>query len=148
LAPATQDVAADSARQCQRPIGTTEIKRATTTPGAPTREPHPEEAQLHTAGHKSITIRHPVGRGRRRISVLSGAPAVWRYHECRFNSTIHLKTMESRMPSRLQIKMHISRALRARTDEQKLDEIALAIAELAKYVEDIEKDKLSNSSTR
>lgn len=52
------------------------------------------------------------------------------------------------MPSRLQIKMHINRALRARTVEQKLDEIALAIAELAKYVEDIEKDKPSNSSTR
>jgi len=45
------------------------------------------------------------------------------------------------MPSRLQIKTHINRALRAHTVEQKLDEIALAIAELAIYVEDIEKDK-------
>jgi hypothetical protein len=43
------------------------------------------------------------------------------------------------MPSRLQIKTHINRALRAHTVEQKLDEIALAIAELAIYLEDIEK---------
>jgi hypothetical protein len=47
------------------------------------------------------------------------------------------------MPSRLQIKVHINRALRARAVEQKLDEIALAIGELARYVEDLEKDNLS-----
>jgi hypothetical protein len=52
------------------------------------------------------------------------------------------------MRSRLQVKVHINRALRAGTVERKLDEIALAIAELAKYVEDIEKDKLSTSPTR
>jgi hypothetical protein len=45
------------------------------------------------------------------------------------------------MLSRSKIKTHINRALRARTVEQKLDEIALAIAELARYVEDIEKEK-------
>jgi hypothetical protein len=45
------------------------------------------------------------------------------------------------MPSRLEIKTHVNRALRARTAEQKLDEIALAIAELAIYVEDLEKNK-------
>lgn len=49
------------------------------------------------------------------------------------------------MPSRQQIKIHINRALRARALEQKLDEIALAISELARYVEDIEKNKLSSS---
>ena len=49
------------------------------------------------------------------------------------------------MPSRLQIKIHINRALRARAVEQKLDEIALAIGELARYVEDVEKDNLSRS---
>jgi hypothetical protein len=49
------------------------------------------------------------------------------------------------MPSRLQVKLHINRALRARAAEQKLDEIALAIGELARYVEDIEKDNLSRS---
>ena len=51
------------------------------------------------------------------------------------------------MHSRQQVKVHVNRALRARTVEQKLDEIALAIAELARYVEDIEKDKPSKSST-
>jgi len=50
------------------------------------------------------------------------------------------------MHSRLEIKVHVNRALRAREVEQKLDEIALAIAELARYVEAIEKDKLSKSS--
>jgi hypothetical protein len=49
------------------------------------------------------------------------------------------------MPSRLQVKLHINRALRARALEQKLDEIALAIGELARYVEDIEKDNLARS---
>jgi hypothetical protein len=49
------------------------------------------------------------------------------------------------MPSRLQVKFHINRALRARAVEQKLDEIALAIGELARYVEDIEKDNLAKS---
>ncbi|MGC1357323.1 MAG: hypothetical protein WA851_16330 [Xanthobacteraceae bacterium] len=49
------------------------------------------------------------------------------------------------MPSRQQVKIHINRALRARAVEQKLDEIALAIGELARYVEDIEKNKLSSS---
>jgi hypothetical protein len=52
------------------------------------------------------------------------------------------------MPSRLQVKVHINRALRARATEQKLDEIALAIGELARYVEDIEKDNLSRSRPR
>jgi outer membrane murein-binding lipoprotein Lpp len=51
------------------------------------------------------------------------------------------------MRSRLQVRVHINRALRSGTVEQKLDEIALAIAELARYVEDIEKDKLNRSST-
>jgi hypothetical protein len=50
------------------------------------------------------------------------------------------------MPSRLQVKVHINRALRARVVEQKLDEIALAISELARYVEDIEKESLSRSA--
>jgi Holliday junction resolvasome RuvABC endonuclease subunit len=50
--------------------------------------------------------------------------------------------------SRQQVKVHINRALRARAVEQKHDEIALAIGELARYVEDIEKDELSRSSTR
>jgi hypothetical protein len=50
------------------------------------------------------------------------------------------------MPSRQQVKIHVNRALRARAAEQKLDEIALAIGELARYVEDIEKDNLSRSS--
>jgi hypothetical protein len=49
------------------------------------------------------------------------------------------------MASRQQVKVHINRALRARAVEQKLDEIALAIGELARYVEDIEKDNLSRS---
>jgi hypothetical protein len=52
------------------------------------------------------------------------------------------------MQSRLQVKVHINRALRARTVEQKLDEIALAISELARYVEEIEKDNLSRSPPR
>jgi hypothetical protein len=52
------------------------------------------------------------------------------------------------MPSRQQVKVHVNRALRARTVEQKLDEIILAIGELARYIEDIEKDKLSRPSTR
>ena len=52
------------------------------------------------------------------------------------------------MPSRLQVKVHINRALRAHTVEQKLDEIANAIGELARYVEAIEKEKLSRSPTR
>jgi hypothetical protein len=52
------------------------------------------------------------------------------------------------MPSRQQVKVHINRALRARVVEQKLDEIALAIGELARYVEEIEKDKVSRSQTR
>ena len=43
------------------------------------------------------------------------------------------------MHSRGEIKVHVNRALRARTVEQKLDEIAPAIAELARYVKDIEK---------
>jgi hypothetical protein len=50
------------------------------------------------------------------------------------------------MPSRLQIKVHINRALRARAVEQKLDEIAMAINELARYVEDLEKESLSRSA--
>ena len=50
------------------------------------------------------------------------------------------------MPSRQQVKVHINRALRARAAEQKLDEIALAIGELARYVEDIEKNNLSRSA--
>jgi hypothetical protein len=49
------------------------------------------------------------------------------------------------MASRQQVKVHINRALRARAMEQKLDEIALAIGELARYVEDIDKDNLSRS---
>jgi hypothetical protein len=52
------------------------------------------------------------------------------------------------MPSRQQVKVQINRALRARTIEQKLDEIALAIGELARYVEDIEKDKLVRPTIR
>ena len=47
------------------------------------------------------------------------------------------------MSSRQQVKVHINRALRTRGVEQKLDEIALAIGELARYVEDIEKGKLT-----
>jgi hypothetical protein len=50
------------------------------------------------------------------------------------------------MPSRRQVQVHINRALRARTVEQKLDEIAIAISELARYVEDIEKASLSRSA--
>ena len=50
------------------------------------------------------------------------------------------------MPSRQQVKVHINRALRARAAEQKLDEIALAIGELARYVEGIEKENLSRCS--
>jgi uncharacterized membrane protein len=49
------------------------------------------------------------------------------------------------MPSRQQVKIHINRALRTRALEQKLDEIALAVGELARYVEDIEKESLSRS---
>jgi uncharacterized protein with HEPN domain len=52
------------------------------------------------------------------------------------------------MPSRLQVKLHVNRALRARAVEQKLDEIALAIGELARYVEDVENDNLSRSRSR
>jgi hypothetical protein len=47
------------------------------------------------------------------------------------------------MLSRQQVKIHINRALRARAVEQKLDEIALAVGELARYVEDVEKGKLT-----
>ena len=50
------------------------------------------------------------------------------------------------MPSRLQIKVHINRALRARAVEQKLDEIAIAINELARYVEDLEKESLGRAA--
>ena len=46
--------------------------------------------------------------------------------------TFAQNTMDSQMPSRLQVKVHINRALRAGTVEQKLDEIALAIGELAR----------------
>jgi hypothetical protein len=49
------------------------------------------------------------------------------------------------MPSRQQVKVHVNRALRARAVEQKLDEIALAVGELARYVEDVEKGKLTRS---
>jgi hypothetical protein len=49
------------------------------------------------------------------------------------------------MPSRLQVKVHINRALRAGTVEQKLDEIATAIGELARYIEEIEKEKEKSS---
>jgi hypothetical protein len=49
------------------------------------------------------------------------------------------------MNSRREIKVHVNRALRSRNIEHKLDEIALAIAELAKYVEDIEKDRLNRT---
>ena len=52
------------------------------------------------------------------------------------------------MPSRLQVKVHINRALRACTVEQKLDEIATAIGELARYVEEIEKEKEKEKSSR
>lgn len=52
------------------------------------------------------------------------------------------------MASRQQVKVHINRALRARAMEQKLDEIALAIGELARYVEDIEKDSQSRSPSK
>jgi hypothetical protein len=52
------------------------------------------------------------------------------------------------MPSRLQVKVHINRALRARTVEQKLDEIATAIGELARYVEEIEREKENEKSSR
>ena len=51
------------------------------------------------------------------------------------------------MASRLQVKVHINRALRARAVEQKLDEIAIAINELARYVEDLEKESLSRSAS-
>ena len=50
------------------------------------------------------------------------------------------------MPSRLQIKVHINRALRARAVEQKLDEIAIALNELARYVEELEKESLSRAA--
>jgi hypothetical protein len=43
------------------------------------------------------------------------------------------------MRSRLEIRMHVNRALRAGSVERKLDEIALAIAELAQYIEEIGK---------
>ena len=49
------------------------------------------------------------------------------------------------MPSRRQVKVHVNRALRARAAEQKLDEIALAIGELARYVEEVERSRLSKS---
>lgn len=62
-------------------------------------------------------------------------------------STVALQAGDFGMPSRQQVKVHINRALRAHTVEQKLDEIANAIGELARYVEDIEKDKLSRSRT-
>ncbi len=44
--------------------------------------------------------------------------------------------------ARREVKIHINRALRSRAAEQKLDEIALAIGELARYVEHVEKAKL------
>jgi len=50
------------------------------------------------------------------------------------------------MPSSLQIKVHINRALRARAVEQKLDEIAIALNELARYVEELEKESLSRAA--
>jgi hypothetical protein len=50
------------------------------------------------------------------------------------------------MPSRLEVKRHVNRALRADSVDQKLDEIALAIAELARYIEEIEKDKLKRAA--
>jgi len=59
-----------------------------------------------------------------------------------------LQTEDFGMPSRQQVKVHINRALRPRVVEQKLDEIALAIGELARYVEEIEKDKVSRSQAR
>jgi hypothetical protein len=62
--------------------------------------------------------------------------------------TVALQAGDFDMPSRQQVKVHINRALRAHTVEQKLDEIANAIGELARYVEDIEKGKLSRSPTR
>jgi hypothetical protein len=52
------------------------------------------------------------------------------------------------MPSRQQVKVHVNRALRARAAEQKLDEIALAVGELARYVEDVEKESEKESLSR
>jgi hypothetical protein len=52
------------------------------------------------------------------------------------------------MRSRLEVRMHVNRALRARSVERKLDAIALAIAELARYIEELEKDKLKQAATR
>jgi hypothetical protein len=46
------------------------------------------------------------------------------------------------MRSRLEVRMHVTRSLRAHSVERKLDEIALAIAELARYIEEMEKDEL------
>ena len=53
-----------------------------------------------------------------------------------------------RMRSRMEIRVHINRALRAGTAEQKLDELALAIGELARYIEEIEKDRQRTSIPR
>jgi hypothetical protein len=52
------------------------------------------------------------------------------------------------MRSRLEIRVHINRALRAGTAERKLDELALAIGELARYIEEIEKDRQRTSIPR
>jgi hypothetical protein len=52
------------------------------------------------------------------------------------------------MPSRLQVKVHINRALRAHAVEQKLGEIALAIGKLPRYIEDVEKHDLSRLPPR
>lgn len=53
-----------------------------------------------------------------------------------------------RMRSRLEIRVHINRALRAGAAERKLDELALAIGELARYIEEIEKDRQRTSIPR
>ena len=52
------------------------------------------------------------------------------------------------MRSRLEVRVHVNRSLRADSVERKLDEIALAIAELARYIEEIEKDKLKRAAAR
>jgi alkylhydroperoxidase/carboxymuconolactone decarboxylase family protein YurZ len=52
------------------------------------------------------------------------------------------------MRSRLEIRVHINRALRAGAAERKLDELALAIGELARYIEEIEKDRQRTSIPR
>ncbi len=116
---------------------------ATTTLGAPTLEQRPAGAQLHTSGHKSTTIQ-PSGIRAGPTSDLRffRCTSCWRYHE--FD---HSPKNDGIANAFTPANQHINRALRARTVEQKLDEIALAIAELAKYVEDIEKD-MSNSSAR